>query len=225
MRIVQLSLPCSDPVASAAFYRDVLQLPVAASQVRIGWSQLELVATTNVGSVHLAFNIASARFAAACDWLSRRVPLLCDPLGESLGESRFALDAAWQSQSLYFAGPDGAVLELIARKPLPVHATAAGAFSAAELLCISEIGLPSAQVPAVVAAAQQRLGLPPFVPVSDVFAPLGDHEGLLIVVDAQRRWFPEQRQLPFAQGVRAVVAGVRGGQMLRDPAGWEVVSQ
>ncbi len=80
------------------------------------------------------------------------------------------------------------------------------------------------QEPAVAAAAQHRLGVPPFAPVSDVFAPLGDHEGLLIVVDAQRRWFPEQR-LPFAQGVRAVVAGVRGGQRLRDPAGWEVVSE
>ncbi|WP_068817180.1 glyoxalase/bleomycin resistance/dioxygenase family protein, partial [Xanthomonas translucens] len=151
MRIVQLSLPASDPAASAAFYRDVLQLPVAATQVRIGWSLLDLVAANvEVGSVHLAFNLPHARFDAACAWLSWRVPLLHDPLGES----RFVLDAAWQSQSLYFAGPDGAVLELIARKPLPVHATAAGAFSAAELLCISEIGLPSAQVPAVVAAAQ-----------------------------------------------------------------------
>ncbi|AVY68310.1 hypothetical protein [Xanthomonas translucens] len=222
MRIVQLSLPASDPAASAAFYRDVLQLPVAATQVRIGWSLLDLVAANvEVGSVHLAFNLPHARFDAACAWLSWRVPLLHDPLGES----RFVLDAAWQSQSLYFAGPDGAVLELIARKPLPVHATAAGAFSAAELLCISEIGLPSAQVPAVVAAAQQRLGLPPFVPVSDVFAPLGDHEGLLIVVDGQRRWFPEQRQLPFAHGVRVVVEGMRGGQLFCDAAGWEVVSQ
>jgi len=222
MRITQLSLPVSDPAASAAFYRDVLQLPVAATQVRIGWSLLDLVAANAaVGSVHLAFNIPAARFDAACAWLSRRVPLLRDPLGES----RFALDAAWQSQSVYFAGPDGAVLELIARKPLPAHAIADGAFSAAELLCISEIGLPSAQVPAVAAAAQQRMGLPPFMPVSDAFAPLGDHEGLLIVVDAQRRWFPEQRQLPFARGVQVVVEGMRGGQVLRDAAGWEVVSQ
>jgi len=223
MRITRLSLPASDPAASTAFYRDVLQLPVAATtQVRIGWSLLDLVAANaDVGSVHLAFNIPSTRFDAACGWLSQRVPLLRDPLGES----RFALDAAWQSQSVYFAGPDGAVLELIARKPLPAHAVADGAFSAAELLCISEIGLPSAQVPAVAAAAQERMGLPPFMPVSDVFAPLGDHEGLLIVVDAQRRWFPEQRQLPFAQGVRAVVEGVRGGQVLRAAAGWAVVSQ
>ncbi|KLD77789.1 glyoxalase/bleomycin resistance/dioxygenase family protein [Xanthomonas hyacinthi] len=222
MRIAQLSLPCSAPAASAAFYRNVLQLPVAATQVRIGWSRLDLVAANAaVGSAHLAFNIPSARFDAACDWLSRRAPLLRDPLGES----RFVLDAAWQSQSLYFAGPDGAVLELIARKPLPVHAIADGAFSAAELLCISEIGLPSAQVPAVAAAAQDRLGLMPFLPVSEVFAPLGDHEGLLIVVDGQRRWFPEQRQRPFAQGVRVVVEGVHGGQALRDAAGWEVLSQ
>jgi len=222
MRITHLSLPASDPAASAAFYRDVLQLPAAATQVRIGWSLLDLVAANAaVGSVHLAFNIPAARFDAACAWLSRRVPLLRDPLGES----RFALDAAWQSQSVYFAGPDGAVLELIARKLLPAHAIADGAFSASELLCISEIGLPTAQVPAVAAAAQERMGLPPFVPVSDAFAPLGDHEGLLIVVDAQRRWFPEQRQLPFAHGVRVVVEGVRGGQMLRDAAGWQVMSQ
>ncbi|MDL5367024.1 hypothetical protein QSH18_15545 [Xanthomonas sp. NCPPB 2654] len=222
MRITQLSLPASDPGASAAFYRDVLQLPVVATQVRIGWSLLDLLpADAEIGSMHLAFNIPPARFDAACDWLSRRAPSLRDPVGEV----RFALDAAWQSQSVYFAGPDGAVLELIARRPLPARAVADGVFSADELLCISEVGLPSAQVPAVAAAAQDRLGLMPFMPVSDAFAPLGDHEGLLIVVDAQRRWFPEQRQLPFARGVRVVVEGVRGGQVLRDAAGWEVVSR
>ncbi|MFC6840135.1 hypothetical protein [Xanthomonas theicola] len=47
----------------------------------------------------------------------------------------------------------------------------------------------------------------------------------MIVVETQRRWFPEQRQRPFAQGVGVVVEGVRGGQVLRDAAGWEVVSQ
>src|SRR5688572_16997582 len=125
MRITQLSLPASDPAASAAFYRDVLQLPVVATQVRIGWSLLDLLlADAEIGSMHLAFNIPPARFDAACDWLSRRVPSLRDPLGEV----RFALDAAWQSQSVYFAGPDGAVLELIARRPLPAQAVADGAF-------------------------------------------------------------------------------------------------
>ncbi|WP_369941203.1 VOC family protein [Xanthomonas medicagonis] len=222
MRITHIRLSSNDPTASAAFYRDVLHLPVDGACVSVGWSRLDLVAAdAPVGSAHLAFNIPPARFAAACDWLSQRVPLLRDPLGES----RFSLGAAWQSQSVYFAGPDGAVLELIARQPLQVEAVADGAFSAAELLCISEVGLPSAQVAAVAAAAQAGMAVPAFMPPSDVFAPLGDHEGLLILVDAQRRWFPEQRQLPFAHGVRVLVEGVRGGQALRDAAGWEVVSQ
>ncbi|MFC6840136.1 hypothetical protein [Xanthomonas theicola] len=98
-------------------------------------------------------------------------------LRDPLGESRFTLGAAWQWQSAYFAGPAGAVLELIGRRPLRARALAAGAFSAAESLCVSEVGLPSAQVSAVAAAAQERMGLPPFAPVSDAFAPLGDHEG------------------------------------------------
>lgn len=222
MRITHLRLPSSDPAASAAFYRDVLQVPVDGTHVQIGWSRLDLVAAdVPVGSAHLAFNIPPTRFAAACDWLAQRVPLLRDPLGES----RFSLGAAWQSQSVYFAGPDGAVLELIARQPLALEAAADGAFSGAELLCISEIGLPSTQVAAVAATAQARMAVPAFMPPSEVFAPLGDHEGLLILVDAQRRWFPEQRQLPFADGVRAVVDGVRGGQVLDDAAGWNVVSQ
>ena len=32
------------------------------------------------------------------------------------GQARFALARGWQSESVYFAGPDGAVLELIARR-------------------------------------------------------------------------------------------------------------
>lgn len=220
MRITHARLPCTDVAAGLAFYGEMLQLPVEADHVRIGWSRLQLTPSAEVGSVHLAFNLPSARFDAACDWLSQRVALLPD----TQGTTRFALGGAWQSQSVYFAGPDGAVLELIARAPLPAPAVAQGAFSARELLCISEVGLPSAQVAEVAAAAHQRLGLAPLQPPSAEFAALGDHTGLLIVVDAQRRWFPQQRQLPFARAVQVSVDGVRPGQVLRDAAGWEVHS-
>ncbi|MDQ1090954.1 catechol 2,3-dioxygenase-like lactoylglutathione lyase family enzyme [Xanthomonas sacchari] len=218
MRITHVHLPCTDPAAGLAFYGEVLQLPVASEQVRIGWSVLQLTRGSDVGSAHLAFNVLPARFEAACDWLSQRAAFLSD----AQGTTRFALGGAWQSQSVYFAGPDGAVLELIARAPLPAQPAPQGAFSAREVLCISEVGLPSAQVSAVVAAAQRDFGLRPLQPPSAEFAALGDHTGLLIAVDAQRRWFPQQRQLPFARGVRVVVDGVRPGQVLGDAAGWEV---
>ncbi len=65
-----------------------------------------------VGSVHMAFNVSPSRFQAAAQWIGTRATLLSDPQGWE----HFALDGAWQSHSVYFAGPDGAVLELIARR-------------------------------------------------------------------------------------------------------------
>ncbi|HCT26128.1 MAG TPA: hypothetical protein DIW85_07905 [Stenotrophomonas sp.] len=49
--------------------------------------------------------------------------------------------------------------------------------------------------------------------------------GLLIVVAADRTWFPEQKDLPNAQGLLLRVGDVAGGGELRDDAlGWQVVS-
>ncbi|MEE7548051.1 hypothetical protein HF319_14290, partial [Xanthomonas sp. Kuri4-1] len=80
MRLMHLLLPTLDPASTRAFYRDVLQLPVSGDGVRIGWSTLEPVAAERaVGSLHLAFNVAPDRFAAATAWLRERVPLLADP--------------------------------------------------------------------------------------------------------------------------------------------------
>ncbi|HEX8538885.1 MAG TPA: hypothetical protein VF664_15550, partial [Cystobacter sp.] len=53
------------------------------------------------------------------------------------------------------------------------------------------------------------------------FAALGDDEGLLIVVDASRRWFPEQRVLPNARGLRLRLADVGAAATLEDAThGW-----
>ncbi|WP_040278576.1 hypothetical protein, partial [Xanthomonas citri] len=115
MHLRHLVLPCLDPGLTLRFYRDVLQLPVHGNTVRIGWSTLECVQAQHpVGSAHLAFNVAPSRFQAAAQWIGARATLLSDPHGRK----HFALDGAWQSHSVYFGGPDGAVLELIARNAL-----------------------------------------------------------------------------------------------------------
>jgi catechol-2,3-dioxygenase len=89
----------------------------------------------------------------------------------------------------YFAGPDGILLELIARHDL-LAASSSGRFSSADLLRISEIGLAVPDVPAAVAALQSAFGLPVFGTAAAEFTPLGDHDGLLIVVRQGRPWFP-----------------------------------
>ena len=72
MRIEHLTLPTADVAATAAYFADVLQLPVHDATVTLGWSQLHLIPAGNVpvGGVHLAFNVPHNRFAAATAWLA-----------------------------------------------------------------------------------------------------------------------------------------------------------
>ncbi|MEQ7865395.1 hypothetical protein ABQ137_01960 [Xanthomonas sp. WHRI 8393] len=221
MHLRHLLLPCLDPDLSLRFYREVLQLPQHGNSIRIGWSSLECVqAQQPVGSVHLAFNVAPSRFDAAAQWIGERSKLLADPHGRR----QFQLDGVWQSRSVYFAGPDGAVLELIARRAVQDVAAGDGAFHGDELLCVSEIGLPSNDVAVVTSSVAHHFGVRPFAPALEGFAALGDDDGLLIVVDQARRWFPQQRQLPWASGVRVSVDAPQPGLRLRDAQGWELLA-
>jgi len=219
MRITRLTLPSTDVGACLAFYRDVLHLPTTGSTVHVGWTEMEIVSTsTDTGAIHLAFNIPHHRFDAACAWLGERALLLCDPRGQE----RFRLGGAWDSDSVYFAGPHDAVLELIGRRPLGPGCPIAAGFRSSEIACISEVGLPTADVPALVRHLVVATGLLPFGDVSDGFAPMGDHEGLLIVVDRHRPWFPQGTRRPGARGIEIAVEGVLPGAVITDDQGWRL---
>ncbi|WMJ70863.1 VOC family protein [Stenotrophomonas sp. 24(2023)] len=220
MRILELSLPVSDVAATARYFRDVLQQPVEGNAVRIGWSTITLVpaGALPVGGVHLAFNVPDDRFAAAIGWLRERAPLQRNPDGIDY----FVLESNWQSQSVYFTGPDGMVLELIGRRRLPVGSRS-GPFHGSELTSLSEVGLPSTDVDGLRTRLEADFGLQALSPPTPQFAPMGDDEGLLIVVDAARRWFPEGKDLPSARGLQLRLAGVSAGAGLADAAqGWQL---
>jgi catechol-2,3-dioxygenase len=222
MRILQLALPVSDVAQVAAYFSDVLQLPVNGDSVQIGWTRLQLRAAGSDpgGGVHLAFNVPANRFVAATEWLLARAPLQTN----AKGEAHFTFGDAWASESIYFEGPDGLILELIGRRRLPAS-DRTGPFHGSELTCVSEVGLPVADVPALHARAKAALELKPLSPPTPHFAALGDDEGLLIVVDATRAWFPEQRVLPNAHGIEVRVEEVAPGELEDGSHGWRVVSR
>ncbi len=222
MRIEHLTLPVSDLAAVAAYFGDVLQLPVDGSRVQVGWSALQLVPAGElpVGGVHLAFNVPHNRFTEATAWLDARATRQRN----AEGKEHFTFEGRWDSESIYFTGPDGLILELIARRRLPASALH-GAFHGSEMTCISEVGLPAVSVAVTQARIEATFGLEPLSPPTPYFAPMGDDEGLLIVADATRRWFPEQRSLPNARGVQARLSGVTAGAELIDAAlGWRMYS-
>jgi catechol 2,3-dioxygenase-like lactoylglutathione lyase family enzyme len=221
MRITRLTLPSTDVDACLAFYRDVLQLPATGMTVHVGWTDIDIVPTSmDTGAVHLAFNIPHERFDAACTWLRERALLLRDPLGEE----RFHIGGVWDAESVYFAGPHDAVLELIGRRPLSFDAPMSGEFRSSEIACLSEVGLPTEDVQKLVRQFVVSTGLMPFGDVSDAFAPMGNHEGLLILVDRRRPWIPEQRRLPGARGIQIAMEGVLPHAVVVGEEGWRVIS-
>lgn len=144
---------------------------------------------------HFAFDVPPSRLEAAVRWLRERRGLLAS----LTGETRFHSDT-WNADMVYFNDPQGNILELIARHdagPGP-NGDPHGArpFSASEIVGITEIGLATDSVANTAGALAERLpGLSPY-PDADIlpggdFAPLGDENGLLILVRRGRIWFPE----------------------------------
>lgn len=115
MKIHEVTITAQRLDAAAAFYRDVLQIPVEVQpdrvSVTIGSSLLNLVPGEEFDGVHhLAFGISPHDFDSARTWLNQRV----DPI--AAGDSVVIEGPeGWNSRSVYFLGPEGIVLEFIAR--------------------------------------------------------------------------------------------------------------
>ncbi len=212
MRIRDLHLSAADTSRLADFYAGVLGLPRAAPSAddrevvafQVGATRLTFHGrpADTVSPYHFAFNITPRKFAEAKSWLSGRVSLLRN------GDSDDFDFASWNAHAVYFRDPAGNVAELIARHDLPDDAP--GPFGPSDFLGVSEIGVVVPEVPAFVDAVQDRLGLAAYRPGSEVFAPIGDEHGLLIVVREGRPWFPTDSQAriqPIEMVVEAPSAG------------------
>ena len=103
-------------------------------------------------------------------------------------------------RAVYFRDPEENVVELIARP------------QARPELTIAEVGLPVEDVPAAVAALQDQLDLPAYDEGDESFAPLGDDDGLLIVVRLGRGWFPD-RVPSGAARIEVRITGAGSGEV------------
>ncbi len=211
MKIGQPALTVSRLDQAADFYRDVLELPVMAhdgrATVTIGSSRLVLEPREDFDGVHhLAFGIAPADFELARTWLGQRVePIVVD--GSEVIEGQ----EGWNSRSVYFLGPEDIVLEFISRE---AHGhVKADDGKHPRLLSISEVGIGVPDVPAAVCTLAQDLGLPAFPPQGRHFAPVGGHDGLIILVDDERSWFPTGTHRAARGPVTVELAAPRAGRL------------
>jgi len=210
MKITNVSVRVRNAVDAAGFYADVLGLTVERKPdlvaVTVGATRLELVEDpATEGDHHFAITIPSNKFLAAKKWILERTVLL----GMS-GADEFECAPAWNARSLYFAGPDRSVLEFIVRRGLANTTT--GPFTSADLLCVSEVGLAVPDVPALAATLDNDAGVAAYgYAPGDDFAPVGDTDGLLILVTPGRAWFPIADRVARESPIAITAAGGRPG--------------
>jgi hypothetical protein len=77
-------------------------------------------------------------------------------------------------------------------------------------------------VPAAIDALQNAFGLPVFGTAAAEFTPLGDHDGLLIVVRQGRPWFPTTTVTPSLGAIAVTVELPSGGKSLALTASCQV---
>jgi catechol 2,3-dioxygenase-like lactoylglutathione lyase family enzyme len=188
MRIAELRLQTARFEETVDFYRTILGLPMlhhdtAGASFQAGSTRLIFEpASQDNPTYHFAFNIPRDRFSDGKMWLASRLPLV----GRD-GDDEFSSES-WNARFIYFRDTTGNIVELIARNAIAADTT--GPFGPQSLLSVSEIGLPVDDVKSTVNSLTADLGISPYKGQSADFAPLGDEEGLLIVVGSGRNWFP-----------------------------------
>ena len=172
----------------------------ASFTVQAGFTRFTFNKNRNLAKpfYHFAFNVPANLFSDSMSWLSERgVQFL--PAGD--GEILIDQGPRWNAHSCYFHDPAGNIAEFIARHRLP--GTEAQQFSIEQVMGVSEIGLPVTNPPNTVQELMSHCGVDTPHDESDPdFVGLGSDEGLLIVVNHKRPWFPS-RELPVMSPVEA----------------------
>lgn len=155
--------------------------------VAVGETKLTFVLTDEQSKkpfYHFAVNINEDKFKLAKTYLSKRVTLLKN---ESQDEFEFT---SWNAHAVYFYDPAGNIVEFIARHNLKSKSISSSEFTNKDILCVSEVGLPVSDVAGTVSLLEADMNLPAWKGDRSTFQPIGDEDGLFIVVAIDRIWQP-----------------------------------
>lgn len=209
MHISHVTITVPDPAETAQYLASIFDLPLEMETdgptLTIGASRLTMLGgpTEPDGYYHLAFEIPENKVFEARDQLAARVPILDG------GDNGIVTGApAWNSHSVYFNAPGNLNLELIGRHRLPN--ALARPFALSDVLRISEAGVAVDDPLAASHELREQTGLEPFGEPAETFAPMGNDDGLLILVKQGRIWYPTNDQSTTQRPLRIEIDGIDG---------------
>src|SRR5262249_20662346 len=131
-------------------------------------------------------NIPENKIVEALHWQMERSAII--PVPETLREAKFPPDVVnyshWNAHSVFFFDPAQNVVEYIARHDL--KNARPGAFEARDILYASEIAFVVDDVTPAATQVAEAVGSRFYRGASDVFTPVGDEHGLLLIMKRDR---------------------------------------
>ena len=152
---------------------------------------------------HFAFNIPENQIEDARRWLySRSIPLLRHEDDDILDFPH------WNAKALYFLDPANNIVEFIARHDIDNSSDAA--FNAQSITTVCEIGLPVPVVAPMHELIKQNFGLSIYSKAGNTvnFCPMGDVNGLFIIVREKRTWLPTE----LVNGIYPTIVTIAGDE-------------
>lgn len=195
MKIHHIELLSDDLKATEHFYTEILGFVVqekntASLSFQIGTTKLTFRQSYQQKPFyHFTFNIPCNQIQEALVFLAKRVALMeAEP-------NQYIVDfERWNAQSCYFYDNNGNILECIARFDL--HNERISTFDNQSFLCISEISLVADDVSLFAETIANKYPIPLFEKAikQDNFAALGDDNGLILIAQTGRKWYPTPLQ-------------------------------
>jgi catechol-2,3-dioxygenase len=196
MKIKELKIYSNHLKEQKEFYVSLFGLELANDSaflftVKVGDSLLSFIKSEDNPYYHYAINIPSNQILESSEWLRERVNIL------PYEDKEIVNFPAWNANSIYFYDADKNIVEFIARRNININSN--NSFSSNSLLHISEIGLPTNDVPKAFNKLNKHYALEKYDCDLRKFCAVGDEYGLFIVVNYNsKKWLPFQDEaLPF----------------------------
>lgn len=196
MQLLELTLLTNDLKATEIFYNQLIGFEIVHKSeqhisFKIGTSKLifEITKNDENSNYHFAFTIPVNKINEAKNWLLERTNLITAEDGTLITDFE-----NWKAKAVYFYDSNQNILELICRADL--QNSSDEHFSVDSILNISEAGIVTDQPLEIGKEIIEKSGIDFFSkgPKREDFAALGDDNGLFVISNPKRNWYPTENR-------------------------------
>ena len=195
MKILEIEIQTDNIKETETFYSEILGLQLVnkdqnSISFKAGQSKLTFIKSDNINpKYHFAFNIPNNKLEEVINWAESRIKLI-----ENDENSIIANFESWNANAIYFYDNNNNIVEFIARHDLE-NATEKP-FDTSIIESISEIGIVTEKPLELAENLIETSELYYFdkSTKSEKFVALGNDNGLFIIVETNRKWYPTEQK-------------------------------